>query len=387
MDPMVLRDQIRVLTEQLDKLSAATGSVITNEKTEQVKKVSDHLPNMVSDVELTEEDEVLLDAWLRRISRALSEHKVSKFTGKGWQTWEKIITNDLTPLRLMKALETEQTPASLARLSPLNREKHIIIDMKLTTYLMVRLDPSPQRAVTSCKSAHLMWQKLKKLYASTSVVTQHRLKDQWEQVAQLPGQSVTDYLADLEYLADSLEVALIPQRDSDKLHRLLKGLSSDWDAEKKYFQLQKTPFKEVCTMLLEIGEQRSEELLQRQIVPAYSAREESAPTRGRQVLRGRSEGQPPARQEDRRCYTCGSHKHLRDVCPTGLKPSKGPDGLWITRCFNCLQEGHVSNKCPMPRKSRFGSSHPPSRTAFAAKVEVLPASSYQDEVQAEDEEK
>jgi hypothetical protein len=327
---------------------------------------------MVSDPELTEEDEILLDAWLRRVSRALSEHKVSKFTGKGWQTWEKIIINDLTPLRLMKALETEQTVSSLALLSPLNREKHTIIDMKLTTYLMVRLDASPQRAVTSCKSAFLMWQKLKKLYASTSVVTQHRLKDQWEQIAQLPGQSVTEYLADLEYLADSLEVALVPQRDSDKLHRLLKGLASDWDAEKKYFQLQKTPYKDVCIMLQEIGEQRSEELIQRQIVPAYTARDD----RGRQGQRGRPDGQPPARQEDKRCYTCGSHKHLRDVCPTGLKPSKGPDGLWITRCFNCLQEGHVSNKCPQPRKSKPGSYHQPPKAAFAAKVEVIPASSY-----------
>jgi hypothetical protein len=134
-----------------------------------------------------------------------------------------------------------------------------------------------------------------------------------------------------------MELALIPQDDEAKLHRLLKGLSSDWATDKRYFQLSRSTYSEVCTMLHELGEQMIEETNHRQIIPAFAA---STDRNTYKTPRSVQQTKKPT------CYTCGSSEHVQEKCPTGLKPSKTEDGRFIPRCFTCLQEGHRSRDCP-----------------------------------------
>jgi hypothetical protein len=317
------------------------------------------LSNMVSD-EFTDLEEIALEKWLKKTSRALSEAKVAKFEGTGWQSWERIIISDLTPIRMFSHLTVFQAPADIQALSQLEREKYVLTDLKLTNYLLVRLSVLPQRAVTSCKSAYLIWQKLKSLYASTSKVAQNKLKDEWERFVQLPGQTVLEFIQALEYLADSMESALVPRTDEDKLHRLLRGLSADWAGEKRYFELSSTSYLDACTMLQQLGEQQIEETNHRQIIPAFTV---STPRNQPRPNRSGSSRKPL-------CYTCGSADHHQDQCPTGLKPSKTEDGKFIPRCFSCLKEGHRSRECPT--KNRQERSADWGKTAFHAQVEDRP---------------
>jgi hypothetical protein len=156
------------------------------------------------------------------------------------------------------------------------------------------------------------------MYASSSVVSQNKLKDQWDALQQKPGQALSHFMQDLEYLASSLEAAGVPKDDKDKLHRLLKGMSSDWGQEKRFFELSGSGYDAVCLKLNELSIAQDEAAEQRKIVPAYSTRH--APgygqnQRGGGNLSPTKRGSYPTRGPIT-CFVCGSDRHFSNVCPT-----------------------------------------------------------------------
>jgi hypothetical protein len=348
-----LKEQVRLLISEVSSLkslsSDAQGSTDGSNNSSILLD-----PNMVSD-DLPDEEGLKLDTYLRRLSKDLSDTKVAMFDGTGWLTWEKIVRQDLTPLRVMKILTELKTPSFIKQMTPYEKQKHILTDMKLSNYLLVRLSAVPKRAVGRPKTAYLVWQKLTKLYASTSKMTQMRMRDEWALLAQKPDQSLGEWVQTVDYLAEEMESALISMDDDVKLHRLLRGLNADWDHERKHFELTKTTYEELCLTLYEIGDRKEQANTNRQLVPAFQARPDLGGS-NRQPYRPLSiKGKIP-RVGGLRCYTCGKTGHVQDSCPTGLKPTRGEDGRTIPRCFGCLKEGHVSNECPQKsaRKKSLG---------------------------------
>jgi hypothetical protein len=292
---------------------------------------------MVSEFELTNEEGDKLDSYIFKISKQLSDSKTVVFDGTDWLLWERMIYEDLIPLRLMKFLLQENHNL----ITDYDRQKFEMINMKLCHYLMVRLAPIPKRSINQCTSAFLIWQKLKKLYASTTNVMQNKLRDSWSNLTMSADQTLAEWVQSVDYMAQKLGAAEIPLDDKAKLHRLLRGLSSDWSQEKRYFELGSASYEEVCLKMYEIGEQR-EEPLARKPVPAF----QTNPRQHRQPYR-------PAFQKGANgvtCFTCGKSNHSYTACPTGLKPTFN-GGYMATRCFNCLKEGHVARHCLQPKKA------------------------------------
>jgi hypothetical protein len=333
-----LLEQIKVLTQQVASLMAERGQSDTT-----VQSDIKALPNMVS--ELSKEEDVILDTYIRRLSKDLASAKVVLFDGGNWLIWERIVKQDLIPLRVMSYLTHQTTPTTLNSLTPFDRQKFTLCDMKICNYLQARLGPVAAKAVYHDTSAYLIWSKLLKLHSSSSVITQNRLRDSWALTTQQPAQSVTEWIQHVDYLAASMSAAHLPIDDASKLHRLLRGLSNEWAHEKRHFELTRSSYEEVCSALYELGEQQDHD---RQLTLAFQAKTQPGPSRpglGRGSFRGA--------RKPITCYTCGSSDHSQERCPTGLKPTVGENGRRLSRCFTCLKEGHVAKECKMVKRKVF----------------------------------
>jgi hypothetical protein len=320
----MLMTEIAALKTSQSDASQSTNSVITPSKR-----------NMVSDHILTREEGVELDSYIFKMSKLLTDTKSVMFDGSDWLSWERIVCQDLIPLRLMTILTNPKPEMS----TNYEKQKYEMMNMKLCNYLMVRLSPIPKRSITSCKSAYLIWQKLGKLYASTTTVNQNKLRDSWAALVMTADQTLAEWVQSVDYMAETLEAADIPVDDKTKLHRLLRGLSSDWHQEKRYFELSRASYEDVCLNLYEISEQKEEVNSHRQLVPAFQTN----------LRQNRQPYRPPfkktANYSNITCFTCGGSDHDISRCPTGLKPSLDENGRNVTRCFNCLKEGHIQTTC------------------------------------------
>jgi hypothetical protein len=264
----------------------------------------------------------------------------------------------------MHFLTDLKTPSMLSALTPYEREKHVLADMKLANYLRVRLDSIPTNAITTCKTSFQIWTKLSKQYASSNLVTQNRLRDQWAITVQKPAQPVCEWIQEVDNLSESMTTALIPVDEPTKLHRLLRGLSADYAHEKKFFELSRFTYDQACSTLIQIGEQQEFTSSNRQLVPAFSAQTQKKKW-------SKSSKQPYS------CFTCGASDHTTLVCPTGLQPTIWPDGRKAPRCFTCLIEGHTSRYCKKKQSDNGASPSKALAVLHDASV-TLPASIHMD---------
>ena len=274
----------------------------------------------------------MFEKWKKPLTKDMKGFTVVQFDGSAWLTWKKVVMLDLEPTGMVYLLEEGKT----ATASALVAAKERLVDILFQRYLMGRLTDKPRRTVTACNDAHQIWMKLKSVYASSTVTMQNTLKDEWESLVQGTTQTVQEYIQSLDYLAMSMEAATVGQDEQSKYHRLMKGLGPQWSAQREILDTTRSDYANACQILIELGEKRGERA-DGQIVPAYattiSAHREKTfeyKPRPKRIL----------------CYTCGSHDHTQDSCPTGLKPSFDSLGNQIDRCFRCQEEGHKSRQCP-----------------------------------------
>ena len=328
--------QLRSEADQLEieSLQARLSVLLGTTDTSQVVGSGDKLSGSHHGIgaSLSPEGHETFDKWKKQFVKDMKGCTSVMFDGTAWLTWKKIVLLDLEPTGMLHVLEIQASGESA-----LQHKKTVFADIYFQRYLMGRLTDKPRRAVTVCASSCEIWQKLKGLYASSTVTMQNTLKDEWEQLVQKPDQTVQDYIQSIDYLAMSMEAATVTQDDQSKYHRLMKGLGPQWSAQKEILDTTRSNYQNACQILIELGETRGERP-DGQIVPAYAV----------DIRRSaqRTQRPSPGGKSMIMCYTCGSKDHTQDHCPSGLKPSYDSYGNQIDRCFRCLVEGHKSRQCP-----------------------------------------
>jgi hypothetical protein len=279
-------------------------------------------------------DQIEFNAWKRTVDKSIANCKVIMFSGKAWLTWKKVIMIDVSMCALYNILTVAVTPSMFTSYSALEKEKWKYADMLLQNYLAARLSEIVRMSVTDATTSNETWQMLEEIYANSSLNSQNQLTDEWHELRQKAGQSIHQFIQAVDYMAMTMKSAGVPRTEQEKLHRLLRGASTEWNEYLKMCTVSRYNYKETCSLLIEIGRTNQVRSMDHPEVKAFSV---IAPRR------------PFTRVAT--CMTCGAESHASEECPSGLKRGVDAQGRFVVRCFNCMVEGHVRKDCPKPKKS------------------------------------
>jgi hypothetical protein len=289
---------------------------------------------------------------MKNTEKSLANKKVNVLSGTAsFAAWKREVTTDLKMCGLLTGLEEPRSAGQLSAMSALRRSQWEFSDLLLISYLSARLGERQKLVCAECVTAADMWIQLHETYASRSAAAQHRLSDEWVTMTQRQGERLDDYLQRLRTHALVMRDAEIPKSDYEKKHRLLTGVSADYDLEKRIYATQDLSFEELCKKFRELAAIGGR--------PQTGGKSFSQGYQQANLARG-SYGQSGGGQSSNLpnyCKVCGAESHLTWDCPTGLTRNKDARGFWIPRCFNCLEEGHMSKTCKQAKKS-WGSERP-----------------------------
>jgi hypothetical protein len=301
--------------------------------------------------ELKGKEALMFRNWMKMTEKALSHKRANVLTeSSSFVAWKNGVVAELTMVNLLTALTDPKSVGAIDAMSPLRRNQWKFVDLLLVAYLIARMGEKQKAACAECKSAAAIWVKLHEKYASQTASSQHKLTDQWGDMIQREGESVEDFIERLNYLAMNMSEAGIPRTDQERRHRLLKGLNSEYDIERRIYFAQELSYESLCRKFMEMpmhprGE--SNKIFQ----GPYKVHEQAHLAKGRM---GGVGGQTGGQRTTHHCLVCGGSEHMTWDCPSGLTRNKDARGQWIPRCFNCMEEGHISRYCKLPKKPVWG---------------------------------
>ena len=269
-----------------------------------------------------------LGKWETLKIKATQGSKNPVFTGDHWLGWKRTALLDLAQSRLLDAIHNE--PPSLV--STLQDAKQLAADRIVQGYMYQRLSPAILKDVANCKSAKAIWNKLVSHYENATTATKNKMQDKWNSLSQQPGQTMHNFIREIEYMILQMTNIGMDLTEQTKLHRLLTGMSSTWGEQKNFISMSEFSYERACIMLTSMSIDKGE--------TADLFPKDSQANLARHPRPAMPHGSPTLRY----CETCGKEDHSASSCPTG-KPHKDSSGRNIKYCWNCSQPGHTHRQC------------------------------------------
>jgi hypothetical protein len=246
--------------------------------------------------------------------------KVVKFTGKNFILWKQSLEVYLKIADLFDFV----TGTSVKPLEgTIARRQWEQMNNQAMAVLIGALTEEQHWLVTQCKSAAEMWTTLERTYMRRSAANKGQLIEEYESYSMGRGVSLDTYIRELKNKQEKLRGVGIVSDEEMKVLKLLRGLSEEYDMDRKI--IENTPdisFEEACSKLL------NEADIRRKRVGTKAPMANAADGRPRPV---------------RRCFNCNSESHLSTSCPEVRKVGTSFGKL---TCFVCGSEKHRASGCP-----------------------------------------
>ena len=276
-----------------------------------------------------EEDD--LAKWEGLKIKATQGSKTPIFSGSQWLAWKRSALLDLSQFRLLDTLATEP-PVSILTLEDARRRS---ADSIVQGYFLARLSAPIHKDIVNCSSVKSIWDLLLSQYESATTATKNKLQDKWNALVQKPGQTMHNFIREIECQTLQMRNIGMEINEENKLHRLLTGMSSTWDDQKNLISVLEFPYDKARTLLTAMSVSRGEstDIPDTEVQAHLAQHQRSHPARPPQHL-----------SSPRFCDSCGKDDHPAQHCPTGL-PHKDKSGNIIKYCWNCRETGHNHRQC------------------------------------------
>ena len=292
------------------------------------------LPELNAPSRVTKE----MKEWLKTVHKVTSGAASRKYDGTYWDLWKREMIIALREARLHMFISPDfVVPA--ADPSSLAYHQYVEGDPITQRFILKHLDEERGHALSYMKTAAEMWDHLMSTEESRTINDVRRMVQSWEMMKQEPAETIQQFIRKIDLAAAKLCEVNHNRGPQDKLFKLLGGMGSQWEIERRQFEINSTTqtYKEVCSILLGIAVRRGEGN------GDVFAGGEAHFTAG---VRGKFMGKQHKTSDFVLfCFGCGSKEHHTGDCPK-VTLVRDSSGRYPQNCFKCLKLGHVSRNCP-----------------------------------------
>ena len=274
--------------------------------------------------------------WLKNAQKITAGAASRKYDGRYWDLWKREMLIALREANLLKFIAHDFVPPAYGTLE---YHQYSAGDPMAQRFILKHLDDERAHELSYMGTAAEMWDHLLSTEESRTVNDVRLMVLEWENLKQLPAESMQQFIRRIDILAAKLmEVNRVKDQD-DKLYKLLNGLGPHWSSEKSAFLVTANlqTYKEVCAILLGIAVERGEV----GDVAAGGEAHFTVSNKGNY----RPNGKPAGWQSKLFCRGCGSNDHHTGDCPK-CTLVRDANGRYPLNCFRCYTPGHVRKDCP-----------------------------------------